>query len=168
MTITNDEARWLYKALKQIEFLKFCSIGEIEELAQNLVKKTFKTGETIVRQGDPGDYLFLLYSGEVSIQARSAISKRHELTRLGAGNYFGEMALVSREPRNATVVATQDSEAFLLYAAEFRKLLDKNQDLARTLEDLVARRKAARELELRRSYQQSQALLSRLKRWLGF
>lgn len=163
MAITQEEAGWLYTALKQIEFLKFCSLGEIEEITQSLTKKNFRKSETIVREGDRGDYLFLLYSGEVSVRTKSGFLSHKELTKLGPGSYFGEMALLTFEPRTATVVALQDTNAFLLFATDFRKLMEKNEALARSIDDLVARRKADRELELRKAaYDKSRSFLGRL------
>src|SRR5689334_9642327 len=109
MTYSSEEMRWLYSALKKVEFLTSCSLGELEQLMNGLTKKRFTKDTTIVREGDPGDYLFLLYSGEVAVTAKSAGSKSQEIARLGPGHYFGEMALISREPRSATVTATQDT-----------------------------------------------------------
>jgi CRP/FNR family transcriptional regulator, cyclic AMP receptor protein len=163
MAITKEEAHWLYPALKGIEFLTFCSLGEIEELTQSLIKKHFKKGETIVREGDKGDYLFLLYAGEVSVRAKSGVFGTKELAKLGPGNYFGEMALILHEPRAATVVASQDTDAFLLFSTDFRKVLEKNDELARSIEEHAAKRRADRELELRKAaYDKSRTLLGRL------
>jgi CRP-like cAMP-binding protein len=150
MADDQQETHWLYTALKKVEFLEFCSFGEIEELIRGLTKKRFPKGETIVREGDPGDYLFLLASGEVSIRAKTGLLSSREIVRLGPGDYFGEMALVTREPRSATVASTQDCEAFLLFSTDFRKILDKNADLARRVDEHIARRRSDRELELRR------------------
>lgn len=163
MAISKEEAHWLYPALKQIEFLTFCSLGEIEELTQSLIKKHFKKGETIVREGDQGDYLFLLYSGEVSVRAKSGMFGTKELTRLGPGSYFGEMALILHEPRTATVSAVQDTDAFLLFSTDFRKVLERNDALARSIEAHAAKRRQDRELKRREAaYDNSRTLLGRL------
>jgi hypothetical protein len=146
MTFSSEEFRWLYMALKKVEFLSFCSLGDLERLMNRLVKKSFSKGSTIVRQGDRGDCLFLLHSGEVSVQIKNG-SRTDEVARLKAGDYFGEMALVANEPRTATVVAAEATDAFLLYSAEFRKLLETNADLAKKLDDLIEKRKLSRPLQ---------------------
>jgi CRP-like cAMP-binding protein len=163
MAITKEEAHWLYPALKGIEFLTFCSLGEIEELSQSLIKRHFKKGETIVREGERGDYLFLLFAGEVSIRTKSGMFGTKELAKLGPGNYFGEMALILHEPRAATVVATADTDAFLLFSADFRKVLEKNDQLARSIEDHAAKRRAEKELRVRQAaYDKSRSFLGRM------
>ncbi|HOW28282.1 MAG TPA: cyclic nucleotide-binding domain-containing protein [Elusimicrobiota bacterium] len=169
MAISSEELSWLYTALKKIEFLSLCSIGEIETLVEHLSKKHFKKGDTIVREGERGDFLFLLYAGEVSIRAKGMGFGKEEIARLGPGNYLGEMSLVTFEPRSATVVATQDTDAFLLFSTDFHKLVENNQDLAQRLEQLVTKRKAEKETQLRKKYaEKSFSFWGRLKRKLGF
>ena len=166
MAFSTEEVRWLYTALKKVEFLSLCSMGELEQLMSNLTRKAFSKGTTIVREGDDGDYLFLIHSGEVAILAKSGFGKK-EIARLGPGNYFGEMALVSREPRSATVEATQDTDAFLLFSTDFRRMLDKNPGLAKNLDDIVAKRRADRDLELLRQGGKSGGLWASLKKITG-
>ncbi len=77
------------------------------ELLAKLRLKQFKPGEAVVRQGDPGEAVFFIARGEVSV-VRSQDSEEGEqlvhLARLGPGSIFGEMALVSTDPRSASVV----------------------------------------------------------------
>ncbi len=150
MSLSGDEARWLHKTLKQIDFLSFCSMGEIERLAQQLTKKSFKKGETIVRQGDAGDFLFLLFSGEVTVTVKTGLFSKKELARLGPGNYFGEFSLINQEPRTASVTTTQETSAFLLFSADFKKLMESNTQLSEQVTNLMSHRRAEANFELRR------------------
>jgi ABC-type multidrug transport system ATPase subunit len=80
-------------------------------------------GALVVRQGDPGDAFFVIESGLVRVQV-DAVGASHELNRLGPGRYFGEMALVTGEPRSASVVALEDSRLLRLAASDFARLVD--------------------------------------------
>jgi CRP-like cAMP-binding protein len=68
-------------------------------------------GSEIVRQGDPGSSLFMLVGGEVSVR-RTVNDKDSMVARMGAGSLFGEMALITAQPRSATVTTVQASELF--------------------------------------------------------
>jgi CRP/FNR family transcriptional regulator, cyclic AMP receptor protein len=166
MGFSEQELRWLYAALKQVEFVSLCSVGELETLVNALSRKKFTQGTVIVREGDQGDHLFIIYGGNVVVQAGPG-GARQEIARLGPGDYFGEMALVSSEPRSATVVATQDTEAFLLFRDDFRDLLKKNKDLSAKLDRVAARRKADKELELLRKRATPRGFRGFLKRLTG-
>lgn len=164
MAFSTDEVRWLYTALKKVEFLSSCSMGELEQLVKDLMKKHFPSGTVIVREGDEGDYLFLLHTGGVSVQVKKGALSKKEIARLGPGDYFGEMALISREPRSATVVATEDTDAFLLFESDFRRLLLDNKDLARQLEAIMVKRRAEKKFEMGT---QQAGLFGKIKRWAG-
>jgi CRP-like cAMP-binding protein len=68
-------------------------------------RESAETGQVIVRQGDEGDALFLIESGEVEVRARDDEGQETTIAKLGPGHYFGEIALVTGGPRNADVVA---------------------------------------------------------------
>ncbi len=66
-------------------------------------EKSAKAGEVIINEGTPGDVIFLLLEGEVGIHKKFSDGKEHELGRIGAGDFFGEMAIIERRERSATV-----------------------------------------------------------------
>ncbi len=70
-----------------------------------LVREEWIPDEAIIRQGEPGDAFFVIEEGEVIVERTAADGKSTELARLGPGEYFGEMALLNNDPRNATVTA---------------------------------------------------------------
>ncbi|MCP4676479.1 MAG: cyclic nucleotide-binding domain-containing protein [Deltaproteobacteria bacterium] len=95
------------------------------ELLTKLSLKQFKPGEAIVRQGDPGEAVFFIARGEVSV-VRSQDSEEDEqlvhLARLGPGSIFGEMALVSTDPRSASVVCETAVDALELTRENIEEL----------------------------------------------
>jgi CRP-like cAMP-binding protein len=99
----------------------FAALGE--EGRQLLVtgshETLFATGETIVRQGAPGASMFVIHSGEVRVTIEPG---GHEVARLGPGSFFGEMSLLTGDPRTANVVAVSDTLAIEIPAESFRRI----------------------------------------------
>jgi small-conductance mechanosensitive channel/CRP-like cAMP-binding protein len=88
-------------------------------IASACVVAEYGNGEGIVRQGEPGQSMFIVARGEVSVLLEPG---REEVARIGAGGYFGEMSLLTGEPRTATVVALGDVSVIELNADLFRRL----------------------------------------------
>ncbi len=79
--------------------------------------ENFKPGDIVFREGDPGDRLYTILSGEAEVQRRGSV-----IARLGPREYFGEMALLSGEPRNATIHAVSELKTVSMETVYFRLL----------------------------------------------
>jgi voltage-gated potassium channel len=108
--------------------------ASIAELVTILRARTVPAGTTIIRKGDRGDAMYLIASGAVDVDAPAG------KVRLGEGDFFGEMALLSQEPRSATVTATRSADLLVLDADDFRRLLDRLPDIAENVR-LVAHKR---------------------------
>jgi len=108
--------------LRPIELFKTLTPRQLTDVAEKMSKRHYAVGETIIREGDPGEEFFLVSDGEVEV-----IRADHEVARLGPGNFFGEVALISGEPRNATVVAESEVDAYLLGKSDFEAALAASQ-----------------------------------------
>ncbi len=106
------------------QFIKNCpifqgmSLGDLTDVAQHMELQRFTSGAEIIRQGDVGDRFYLIYRGSVSV----CVSKNglaSKVAELNTGDFFGEVALLRDEPRNATVSAITDVETFSLSKDEF-------------------------------------------------
>jgi len=89
------------------------------EVAMSAPMVVFGAGEAIVRQGEPGQSMFIVARGTVSVVLEPA---RQEVARIETGGYFGEMSLLTGEPRSATVLADGDVTAVEISAELFRRL----------------------------------------------
>jgi putative ABC transport system ATP-binding protein len=111
----------LHDALRICEFLRAVDLFQaltpvqLTAVAEKMTKRHFAPGETIIREGESGEEFFLISDGEVDV-----VRADHEVARLRRGEFFGEVALISGEPRNATVVATEPLDTFVLGKSDFQ------------------------------------------------
>ena len=104
--------------LRPIDLFKALTPQQLTDVAEHVKKRHFASGETIVREGEPGEEFFVISDGEVEV-----IRADHEVARLGPGDFFGEVALISGEPRNATVVAEGEVDTYVLGKTDFETAL---------------------------------------------
>lgn len=135
------------QALAGMELFGHLSPAELARLARELKPVPFGPGEALCRQGEAADSLYILSRGWVRVEVEGAEGGR-ELARLGPGAYFGEMGLMTGEPRSATVRAEGHVDALRLDKAAFQALLHERPELAETVAGVLAHRKA--ELEAAR------------------
>lgn len=100
----------------------------------------FGRGEKIIEQGDSGDSMFILVEGKADVQATRGGVQAHVAT-LAAGDCFGEMSLLTGEPRSATVTAGTDCEVVEIGKAVLAKSLKENPQLVTQLGELLAKRR---------------------------
>lgn len=87
------------------------------------VEKHFRTGDIIMRQGDPGDIAYFIQQGQVQVRVRLADGSEVEVARRSAGSLIGEMAIVDGGPRSASIIALQDCCLLEISRSEFSKAL---------------------------------------------
>lgn len=106
----------LFARLNEREMLRIMQVAEVV---------SYEPGEVVVQEGDRGDELFIVQSGEVRISRGETI-----LNDFGPGEHFGEMALIRAVPRSATVTASEPSDLIVLHRSDFFELLRKEPELA--------------------------------------
>jgi CRP-like cAMP-binding protein len=127
----------------------FSHLGRLDRarLAGELEEMHFAPGQAIVRQGDRPDGFYVIKQGRVAVLDGSASpptdgTQAQPLTTLGAGEVFGEMALLTESPRSATVVAETDLTVWRLSRPRFEALLDQERGIARSIERSLSHRLA--------------------------
>lgn len=111
----------------------FSSLSE-EEIARLLgdgvsQERAYPQGAAIVKGGEVGDSIFLIGSGSVQVTLWGTIGPPFSLAVLQAGEIFGEMAVLERRPRSATVLAREDCVLLEIAGKEIRKLLDAHLEM---------------------------------------
>jgi CRP-like cAMP-binding protein len=112
----------------------------IDFIVERLKFKTFDENFTICKIGDPGDTMFIIITGSVDIVINDKEGNEQIVASLGSGDYFGEMALLTGEPRSATVRTKEPSEMFLLVQKDFDIILEKFPSITLTMGKDVSRR----------------------------
>lgn len=115
------------------------SMEDLAEIVHGATIEQFSASEILMKEGEPGDSLHLIRSGSVTI-SRNIGGHEVVLSYVTAGNYIGEMALLSDAPRAATVRAAVATETVKIDGAAFMSLLDSRPDLRRQIESKLQSR----------------------------
>lgn len=125
--------------IKNMDFLKALPDDAINDAAQSAKIMVYGNGEILFRQGDKGNSCFFIKKGSVDIFI-SEEGKEKKLSTLGAGEFFGEMSLLTGEPRTATAIANGDSEFIVIDHHGFKDIILNQPNIAEKLADILAKR----------------------------
>jgi CRP/FNR family transcriptional regulator, cyclic AMP receptor protein len=114
----------------------------LEQLAGEFMERTYAAGETIAKEGEAGRTFVVIERGEVTVTVHG-----QEVGRLGPGEAFGEMALIDKSARSATVTADTEVHGYQLPVWSFRPFLESHPEMAWALLEALAGR--VREAESR-------------------
>ena len=115
--------------LRQVELLQGIDTADVELIAQQMTDEFYTDGDVVVREGDPGDRMFLLLTGTMHVYVERD-DKVITYARLRAGQCFGEMALIESAPRSATVQAEASSHCLTLSRQGFLDLLNDHPNIS--------------------------------------
>ncbi len=125
--------------LKKVSWFEDLDQKSLDAIANSAVEQSYQPGQEIVRQGDVGVGAFIIRSGAVEIiQDKDGHETR--LATLGAGEVFGEMALLDEFPRSATVRAIEPTTVLGLQRWHFKGILESHPQLALALLPILTRR----------------------------
>jgi CRP/FNR family cyclic AMP-dependent transcriptional regulator len=113
-------------------------MGEKSQIFENF-GRTLKAGEIICKEGDPGDTMYIIQEGKVRV-TKNIGGKGYVLAILDKGDFFGEMALVSRIKRTATVISLTETRILEFDRSGFLDLIKKNASIALNIIDKLCRR----------------------------
>ncbi len=112
------------------------SAEEFREVVSRLTLKHYEEGSLIVSEGDPGDSMFVIVNGEVSVNTTNAKGKKITLANLGDGEFFGEISLLTGRPRTATIITNTDSDLLELTREDYQKIVADHPHVADVLKEL--------------------------------
>lgn len=164
------------KELGRMPLFQTLDSREFEEIVADSIIEEFGAGETIVAQGENGDCLHVISQGKVDIFIATTGQQQEKISTLSAGEYFGEMALLTGEPRSATAIACDDVTLITVYREALSPILLSRPELAASLAECVERRKSGlqevRDTHLSKSTSvavngSEGAILGRIRRFFG-
>ena len=123
--------------IRKVPLFARCSRAELKEIALLADEIDLREGKEMTREGAPGREFFVLLDGTADVK-----KNRRRVNTLGPGDFFGEIALVSREPRTATVIATSPVRALVITDRSFRRLLDDAPQVQTKVMEAMAQRLA--------------------------
>jgi CRP-like cAMP-binding protein len=146
------------------------------ELSRAMRFAPFSRGEVITRQGAAAHWLYVLVRGEVEVKVRVESGAEKLVIRMGAPNVFGEMGVMTGEPRTASVIAATECECYRIDKDAFQHLVQKRGDLAETISGIMAKRRV--ELQMvrenldaeqrqRREQQEKSRILDKVQSFFG-
>ena len=140
---------------------------DLEQIASHLIERRYPRNTTIVEEGLPGDYMYIIREGRVKVTKLSDDGREKILEFLDEGAFVGEMALFERAPRSASVKTLTPVRLLALSRIDFIGLLKKSPDLAMSVIQELSRRlrvinEQASALSFQRVKDRTKGLLERL------
>ncbi|WP_028601560.1 Crp/Fnr family transcriptional regulator [Ottowia thiooxydans] len=135
--------------IRRVPLFSMLTDAQAASVAEAVVKRRFKRGETIVEQGKKSNALFILLNGRARVITADGRGREVILATLQPGDHIGEMSLIDNEPHSATVRAEVQTDVLMLGRLEFARCLPENSSMAYAImRGLVQRlRQADRKIE---------------------
>jgi ATP-binding cassette subfamily B protein len=127
--------------LRAVPLFSQLSPDELTVVAGQLRPERYGPGQDVVRQGERGDRMYLIHDGEVDVIVSDGRERR--VATLSKGDFFGELALLSPKPRDATVRTATAAELYSLAQADFQALLEGNPEVKEAVSKTVGARASA-------------------------
>jgi len=119
--------------LQQVELFQGLSTEELSALASSSSSRSFPKNTVVIHENDPADSLFIIESGKVKVYCSDKNGKEFIMNTQGAGDYFGELALLDDSARSASVRTAEKSSFCIIFKDDFNKVRDDHPNIARKL-----------------------------------
>lgn len=120
------------RLLSKVELFKKLSPAEMNEVAQKMSIEEFNVGEVIIRQGDEGDKFYVIAQGKINVLVEKE-GEHKQVSQLEIGEFFGETALITQKPRNATCLVAQKVKLYSLSKPDFEAARHKSESFEEQL-----------------------------------
>lgn len=131
------------KTLKRVALFQQMTDEELHKLAARLKYAPFAKGNVITKQGTPAQHwLYVIINGETEVYLEAPNGGKHRLNVLTKGDFFGEMSLMTGEPRVASVLARTDVECYRLDKEAFEKIMQARPSIAEEVSHILVERRA--------------------------
>ena len=124
--VRSEELDLRFSILRSFALFSVLGDQELEDVAESAVEIRAEAGETLFRQGDRGEHLFLIVSGSIRLSSTTDRELEHPIALQGPASSFGEMAFLDGEPRCATAVAARPTDLLRIGRDELDEVLDRH------------------------------------------
>lgn len=163
-----------HEALRRVSLFHMLTDDELASLVPHMRYAPFCRDEVMTRQGAQAHWLYLIIRGTARVDVRAADGSTRTVNRLKDCDFMGEMALLTGEPRRATVTAETDVECWRLDNVGFKEIIQKRPEIAQELSKILAERKLTLDAVVHDSHGTAQKLagaesefLSKIKTFFG-
>ncbi len=144
-----EQLAQLARALRGVEFFRPLTVAQLDQVLPFVMLYAFDPGEAVFRQGQPGDAFYVVQEGRLEVRMRKwLLGKENSVAELRPGDFFGEMALIAKGRRSASVLCAAAAKLFVLAAVDFEFVIRENPTFAEEMRKMVARRKFQSSMEL--------------------
>lgn len=140
----SEALREIAAELRGVDFLHELTDEEMRILSNTVRVRQFGAGEALVREGESGETFYIIRRGVVDVTAKGADGRPVHLNELSHPAFFGEMALMTGEPRNATIRARTDAEVLEMSRHGFTELFKSHPEAAAQISEIIAARMSQR------------------------
>ena len=162
--------------LRRTPILRLLADPDLHALGSHLQQLSFAPGEHIITQGDDGDSMYFIVSGQVGISYRSEDGEERHVSVMEPGDFFGEASLLTGKPRSASAVALARVDCYQLEKSGLQTFIERLPELAEDMSvvwrtarwnSTVVREKLDRETAMRREAENQNELLTRIRRFFA-
>lgn len=139
--MNSQDVEWLKGVFHKGKLFSDLSDKEISEVINHMERVNFSSGDVIFKEGDEGDWFFIVLQGKVKVTRKKGWFKDQAIADLGPEDFFGEMALFENEARAATLKAVEDTSCFVLFKNNFKMQTEKHPLFKQEIEKLIGQRK---------------------------
>ena len=161
------------KVLRATDLCRGLSDHAVDILANESRICRYSPNEVVIRQGEPGDQLFIVKAGRVGVSASKSGAAPVEVAQLNAGDYFGEMSLLLGEPRSSTVTASTPLELLVIGRHAFATTFAESPETVETISKTIASRRTeldarlAEEKSTTTSGDKAKSVMAGIKKYFG-
>jgi CRP-like cAMP-binding protein len=137
VAVTPSDLEWLDGLFLLERYFNAWTPDGLKGVLPSFGLRSFSKGASIVKEGEAGTEVFILYKGSAGVQKGGK-----QIAQLGPGDFFGEMSFLKGAPRRATITALEDCVVFSMNQADLKKVFDQNVGIEERLEALARDRES--------------------------
>ena len=138
--MNSKDVEWLKGVFDKTKMFSNLSDKESIEVIDRMERVNFSKGDIIFKEGDQGDWFFIVREGVVKVFKERKWLKDKLITELGPEDFFGELALYTDQTRSATLIASEDTVCFVLFKNQFKEQTEKHPAFKSEIEKLIESR----------------------------